>query len=116
MAKLSSSVKPLVTVLSSGSLTPTLVEAEPPRQRYHEVRFGTDTRPLCYNSILLLPKFLTRQECRLLIDAAEQRREHIKNDSNKDTTETEEEGLLRMPVRRLGQEAKVCSDISKRGQ
>ncbi|CAE8732341.1 unnamed protein product [Polarella glacialis] len=81
-------------------------------QLYHEVTFGDKHDLFVWNSVLLLPDFLTKDECSILIEAGD-RSAH--SGTRASTEFATQEGMSRLPVRFLDLEAQLLTtSIEKR--
>lgn len=77
-----------------------------PTLPYHEVNFGDKHDMFVWNSVLLIPDFLTKDECHTLIEAADRSAHGGSSAKNLFSTQ---EGMHRFPIRMLDLEAQMLS-------
>eukprot|EP00929_Paragymnodinium_shiwhaense_P092086 TRINITY_DN51977_c0_g1_i1.p1 TRINITY_DN51977_c0_g1~~TRINITY_DN51977_c0_g1_i1.p1 ORF type:complete len:387 (-),score=53.35 TRINITY_DN51977_c0_g1_i1:14-1174(-) len=87
-------------------------------ERYHEVRLSDTSAPFLCNSVLLIPDFLTKAECHLLMEAADCRRAALTALEEQQrgvaalpakSLEDLDSGLSRLSMRHLAQDAQQLS-------
>eukprot|EP00747_Dinoflagellata_sp_TGD_P020585 gnl/TRDRNA2_/TRDRNA2_127913_c0_seq2.p1 gnl/TRDRNA2_/TRDRNA2_127913_c0~~gnl/TRDRNA2_/TRDRNA2_127913_c0_seq2.p1 ORF type:complete len:381 (+),score=54.27 gnl/TRDRNA2_/TRDRNA2_127913_c0_seq2:63-1205(+) len=73
---------------------------------YHEVKLGDNQQLFAWNSILVIPEFLSKDECHVLIDACDR---GVMSGSTAGGFYSHQGGMNRLPVRKLDLEAQMLS-------